>query len=337
MKRDRLAVGMSLPVVFILLGMGVSSLAAEPGLRTMRYTSRTGEAAMAWQKELRAKLFQALKMDDLAAAESDLALEPQVISKVDKEKYTELEYEIRSTATRSIRVLVTFPKEASPPLPAVVCIHGHGGNRRVVHDNARIYKAFAAELAARGYVTIAANVGQHEVYEEGRTLMGERLWDLMRCVDFLPHLAEVDRDRIGCAGLSLGGEMAMWLGAMDTRMAATVSSGFLTRMDQMEHNHCMCWKFDGLRELVDFADIYAMTAPRPLMCQNGRKEPPSQFPPSIAEEAMKEIRVAYADMGKPDNVQFDVHDGAHEIDLPKLLEFFDRYLARKETVDPQSP
>jgi len=39
------------------------------------------------------------------------------------------------------------------------------------------------------------------------------------------------------------------LGAMDERIAAEVSAGFLTTMDQMEHNHCLCWKFDGLREL----------------------------------------------------------------------------------------
>lgn len=53
--------------------------------------------------------------------------------------------------------------------------------------------------------------------------MAERLWDLMRCVDYLQSMPQVDDSRIGCAGLSLGGEMAMWLGAMDERIAATVS------------------------------------------------------------------------------------------------------------------
>ena len=56
--------------------------------------------------------------------------------------------------------------------------------------------------------------------EKDRTLMGERLWDLMRCVDLLLSLEDkVDRGRIGCTGLSLGGEMAMWLGAMDSRVS----------------------------------------------------------------------------------------------------------------------
>ena len=69
----------------------------------------------------------------------------------------------------------------------------------------------------------------------------------------------------------------MWLGALDTRLAATVSSGFLTTMDQMEQNHCMCWKFEGLRALVDYADIYSLTAPRALQCQNGLREGPTDF------------------------------------------------------------
>ncbi len=171
-------------------------------------------------------------------------------------------------------------------------------------------------------MTISTTVSQHDVREEGRLLMGERLWDLMRCVDYLESLPQVDKSRIGCAGLSLGGEMAMWLGAMDERIAATVSAGFLTTMDHMEQNHCLCWKFDGLRELVDFADIYSLIAPRPLQCQNGLQEPPSQFYVPLAREAMKEVRAAYDDTGKPENVTLDVHGEGHVIDLPALMFFF---------------
>ena len=91
----------------------------------------------------------------------------------------------------------------------------------------------------------------------------------------------------------------------------------------MEINHCMCWKFPGLRELVDFADIYSLTAPRPLLCQNGLQEPASQFPVPLAREVLKEIRVIYTDMNYPENVSLVAHDGGHVIDLPSLLTFFD--------------
>jgi len=184
-----------------------------------------------------------------------------------------------------------------------------------------MYKQFGLVLARQGFVVVSADVGQHEVYEKGRTLMGERLWDLSRCVDYLEALPEVDARRIGCAGLSLGGEMAMWLGAMDARMAATASCGFLTFMDQMEQNHCMCWKFDGLRALADFPDIYALIAPRPLQCQNGLKEPETQFNVRLAQKAMEQIRKTYADMGVPENAALLVHEGGHEIALEPLVQF----------------
>ncbi|MBN1855206.1 MAG: acetylxylan esterase [Pirellulales bacterium] len=300
--------------------------AEETSLRTMQYTSRTSDAAEKWQETVRTRLIQLLKLDDLMGSRHQIDLNPRVIRSENKGSYEECEIEINTTQRRRIQAIVTRPINVPKPWPAVVCIHGHGGHMRIVHDRKTVYKGFAAELAASGYVTISTNVGQHEVYEANRILMGERLWDLLRCVDYLVGLPEVDSTRIGCAGLSLGGEMAMWLGAMDTRIVATVSSGFLTRMDQMEQNHCMCWKFDGLRELVDFADIYALTAPRALLCQNGIKEHPSQFPPDIARKVLPEIQKIYADMGKPDNVVLDVHAGGHEVDLPNLMEFLDQHL-----------
>ncbi len=295
-------------------------------LRQLRYTSRPAAAASAWQYELRNRLFHLLQCADLVAGPELLPLQAREISAESVDGYVAKDIEIDSTPGRRIRVRVTIPVGVRGPCPAVVCIHGHGGTRASTYDQASIYKGFATELATRGYVTIAADIGQHQVGESGRTLMGERLWDLLRCVDLLTTLPEVDARRLGCAGLSLGGEMAMWLGAMDVRMQATVSSGFLTCMDQMERHHCLCWKLEGLRDLVDFADLYALTAPRALLCQNGEQEPPTQFTPALARAALAEILPAYADLGKPDAVSLVVHSGAHEVDLPSLLEFFGKTL-----------
>jgi len=291
-----------------------------------RYTSRPPAQAAAWQSSLRDKLFDLLRLSDLLTRSPDVPLAPDVRHTEDLGSTVRTDLSINCTTERRIDVVLTHPKAVQGRAPAVVCIHGHGGTRHSVYDRDTIYKGFGTALAARGFVTIAADVGQHEVYGEGRKLMGERLWDLMRCVDYLTSQPEIDERRIGCAGLSLGGEMAMWLGAMDTRIVATVSSGFLTFMDQMEQNHCMCWKFDGLRELVDFPDIYSLIAPRPLLCQNGEKEPPTQFNVRLAREAMAAVEVIYGDFRKSDVVALDVHEGAHEINLPTLLEFFRTHL-----------
>ncbi len=317
--------------------VGGEVVAGEEKLRSMKYTSRTQQQATVWQNELRLRLLRLLKMDDLVSKETLTPLHPKTLSAEKREKYVFREMEINSTPGRRIKIVLTLPTNREGPFPAVVVISGHGGTRHTCYESARGYSRFAHVLAEAGYVTISTRVSQHETSEKGRSLMGERLWDLMRCVDFLTSLEEVDSQRIGCGGNSLGGEMAMWLGAMDERVRATVSSGFLTKMDQMERNHCMCWKFPGLRELADFADVYSLAAPRALLCQNGLKEPPSQFPVSIAREAMKEIELIYKDFEQPGNLGFVAHTGGHAMDLPSLVTFFQAHLGRrKNTAEPSA-
>jgi pimeloyl-ACP methyl ester carboxylesterase len=316
-------------IVLLLAAAALAQSETQPesnageGLRTMAYTPRSAQQAVEWQKELREKLVVLMKLEERAGA--GVPLEPRVLSSEQHARFMLQEVEFRSTSGRRIKAIVTLPRYGPAPYPAVVCIHGHGGHRQTVYQPG-IYRAFAAELAAGGYITVSTDVGQHEVFEPGRTLMGERLRDLIRSIDYLVTIEEVDLRRIGCAGLSLGGEMAMWLAAMDQRIAATVSSGFLTTMDQMEQNHCMCWKFPGLRELVDFADIYSLIAPRPLQCQNGLDEPAEAFTVPLARRAMEEIHRIYADLGHADKVELAVHPEGHVINLPGLIAFLNRHL-----------
>ena len=306
--------------------------------RSMRYASSPANDAKAWQENVRTKLFQLLKMDKLIRERNSILFDTKELSRADRGTYHIMEVEINSTSNRRIRVVLTIPGSKTKPVPAIVCIGGHGSDLYSPYDlktitgqgpkkkSDSIYKGFGTVLADTGYVTISTTVSQHKVYEKGRLLMAERLWDLIRCVDYLQSIPEVDDSRIGCAGLSLGGEMAMWLGAMDERIAATVSAGFLTTMDQMEQNHCMCWKFEGLREQVDFADIYSLIAPRPLQCQNGLLEPASQFYVPLARRALEEIRTIYIDLERPENVMLDVHGEGHVIDLTGLIYFFEKHL-----------
>ena len=302
-----------------------------PALRALRYVPGSVQAAEAWQRDLREKLFGLLQLDDLVASPGSIPFAEQIVDEKAGDGYRLQTIEIQSTPARRLRAVLALPDApAQGGHPAVVAIHGHGGTMNTPFDLEQdIYKNFGIALARAGFVVISTNVGQHDVYEPGRTLMGERLWDLIRCVDYLAARTDVNSQRIGCAGLSLGGEMAMWLAAMDTRIRATVSAGFLTVMDQMEQNHCMCWKFDGLRELVDFADLYAMAAPRALQCQNGRLEPETQFTVALAEKALAEIRPAYSDLGAREKLELHLHDGGHEIALDAMLKFLTQSLPRQ--------
>jgi len=333
-----------LPV--IVVGMMAVGVAAAGGKdrRQRAFAATDKKQAVAWQVASRTLLLKLMAMDDLVEADRakggrpGIPFEPRVVSSKVEDKYTLQELELSSTPGRRFKAMLTVPtKSGKGTCPAVVCIHGHGGNRRTPYVPGGAYRGFGLALARRGYVTISTDVGQHKVYEKGRTLMGERLWDVMRCVTYLTTRSEVDANRIGCAGLSLGGEMAMWLGAMDTRVAATVSSGFLTTVANMRRGHCPCWEFAGLTASFDFADIYSLAAPRPLCCQNGRKEPArGGFPVAIAEKAMTEIKACYAVFGKPADAVLAVHPEGHVVDLPSCLAFLDKHLrAARRSALPQ--
>jgi hypothetical protein len=107
---------------------------------------------------------------------------------------------------------------------------------------------FARHLAERGYVTLVQR-WVHEGYVEllgtgGSGLqrryspsvelfrrrfpawkgLGRVIWDASRCVDYLISTDLVDPARIGCMGHSLGGKMALYAGAFDTRYQVVVSS-----------------------------------------------------------------------------------------------------------------
>ena len=327
-------------LTFIVTAVAVCSTvqAEAPELRQDRCRATDAAALEAWQEAARTTLFELLQMDDQIAANrhddrgrSPIPLNTSVLETERQEAFTRYLVEIDSRGDRRIKVVLTVPTEAEPgKTPAVVSIHGHGGNRDIVYDRKSIYHGFATVLAEQGYVTLSANVGQHDVQDKKhRTLMGERLWDLIRVVDLAASRPEVDTRRIGCAGLSLGGEMSMWLGAMDTRIAATVSSGYLTTMENLRHGHCMCWDFPGLQSRYDFADIYSLISPRPLQCQNGAKEHlPGGFPVDLAEEAMAEIKQAYRTAENENAARLAVHPEGHVFDVPAGVEFLDTALGR---------
>src|SRR5262245_20177399 len=313
---------MRVVLTVLLVVFAHSSLAAD---LPRRFRATTEKDTVAWQQESRKFLAEALKLDSLPGDRA-IALDEKVLRTRQLEEFTLYELELTSTRGRRMPVLVTVPVAAgeAKKFPAVVCVHGHGGSRFIVYDPLSLYRGFATELAKRGYVTISVDVGQHDVYEKGRTLMGERLNDVVRCVDYLVTRNDVDPARIGCAGLSLGGEMTRWLGAMDPRVKATVSSGFLTTVANMRRGHCPCWDFKEFSDNFDFADIYGLIAPRALVCQIGRMEgAPGGFPVDVAETAMTDVRKVYAAFGKKDKPILDLHPEGHVYVNKSTIKFLD--------------
>ena len=97
----------------------------------------------------------------------------------------------------------------------------------------------------------------------------------MRAVDLLESLPEVDGQRIGCVGLSLGGHNALFVGAFDPRIKVIVSSsgfdsfadymrGDLSGWCQLRYMPRIASEYgkDPKRVPFDFPEVLAVLAPR---------------------------------------------------------------------------
>jgi hypothetical protein len=314
-------------LLLLCLALSASLPAAENATRSSRFSAATVEAARQWQIQSRAKLFELM----MGGREPQrVALEPKVLRRMtpDSGDYVLEELTLQTLPNRRAHVWLARPVSAKQKVGAVLALNGHGGHGEQVIRGQSLYW-YGRKLAELGHVVIAPDVGQHTLQHTNGSLMGERTWDALRCLDYLATLPEVDTNRLAVAGLSLGGETTMYVAALDERVKVVCSSGWLTTVANMKRGHCPCWNFPGLEEHFDFADIFACVAPRTLICEVGEQErAPGGFPVSIARQAFAEIRSAYHVWGAETKAILTVHPAGHVFDgrdfLPQLEAAFGR-------------
>jgi dienelactone hydrolase len=141
--------------------------------------------------------------------------------------------------TERVPVLTVTPSGKTGKLPAMIALHGTGGNKdgmvswledfarqgiigvaidaRYHGDRSGGEKGSAAYVAAitRAWQTPTGKPSEHPFYYD-------TCWDLWRLIDVLENRSDVDPKRIGMLGISMGG-IETWLAAsVDDRVAAAV-------------------------------------------------------------------------------------------------------------------
>ncbi|MBM3492947.1 MAG: hypothetical protein FJX72_01295 [Armatimonadetes bacterium] len=307
-----ITIGMAVPLLAVTaLGAPPSGGPTQtPQTRAMRFEARTRSEAQRWQERARAKLY-ALMMG--GAKPDRVPIQAQIVRRIQPPNapYTLEEVKIQSLTDRRAHLWIATPKTPKGRHPAVLAIHGHGGTGEQIVRGQSLYW-YGRALAEMGYVVIAPDVGQHDLQHPTWSLMGERTWDCIRALDYACARPDVDPSRLAVCGLSLGGETAMYVAALDTRVKAANSSGWLTTVANMRNGHCVCFDFPGLGENFDFSDIFGCIAPRPLVCEIGERErAPGGFPLSIATQAFDEIRHVYGVFGAEQSVRLTAHPYGH--------------------------
>ncbi len=204
---------------------------------------------------------------------------------------------------------------------AVIVIDAYHFGRRVPRGVNGLPDSFdAADLDSRTlrrYDSLARNAlyyGVRELNWAGTTWAGVNYGDDSRCVDYLLSRKEVDPDRIGCTGLSGGGWRTDIMAALEPRIKAAVSVGWMTTGDtQQPYNVAgAIGTFNllpGVWNRIDVPDLIAMAAPKAVMVVGGTKD--ILFPPLGQKEAARQIADAYAWAGVKERFQFFAPEKEH--------------------------
>jgi dienelactone hydrolase len=136
----------------------------------------------------------------------------------------------------------------------------------------------------------------------GTTWPGIVTWDDMRTVDYLCSRPEVDPQRIGCLGVSMGGHRTLYLAGLDDRITAACVVGFMSTTRPMVKAHLDTHSFvhfvPHLHRSLDLPDVVSMAAPRALLVQQCEKD--GLFPLEGMKESLDAIARVYEKAGVKD-------------------------------------
>lgn len=246
------------------------------------------------------------------------------------------------------------------PHPLGVFPHGHSdygmdSYAGVVEDpekiarNVREERDVAVQAVERGIVAIAPNTrgfrpavipdldGRHGGRDcrsqlmhcllGGRTPVGERVWDMMKLIDWAGNLDYIDGERILMMGNSGGGVVTIYTSACDPRVTVAVPScSFCTYVGAKgKIHHCDCNAVPGILTFGDLYDVAGLIAPRHLCVVSGRED--HLFPVEEVDRAVKALIRIYRSAGAPGRFVHRYGDGGHRFYKDLMWPFVDQALA----------
>jgi len=283
----------------------------------------------------------------------------EVVSREDRDGYTLERFRFHNGVDAVVPGLLLLPKGRKGPAPAVVGLHGHGSSKENILVNEKSHELIGPELARRGYVVAAIDsyfcgeragkgpagrldkgrpVGEEESLMKLNLLLGRTLWGMMvrdeQCLlDYLQSRPEVDKDRIGATGMSMGCTRSWWLAAIDDRPKAVVGVACFTRYTELIahgnlRRHGVYYFVPGVLAHFDTEAIYALVAPRPMLMLSGDQD--GGAPTDGIEVLERKLGAVYALHGKPDQFRSVVYEKTGHEYLPEMkaemLAWFGKHL-----------
>lgn len=280
-----------------------------------------------------------------------------------------------------VPVLIVRPEKIAKKLPAVIVLHGTGGTKEG-------QRPWLVNLAKRGIIGVAIDARYHggrsggakgaDAYNQAivrawhakenqeHPFYYDTCWDLWRTLDYLETRNDVDAERIGIIGFSMGGiqtwlaaaadprfkvvvpaigvqsfrwslENDKWQGRANTIRPAHEAAAKDLGEDKVNQKVCRTlWNkiIPGILDQFDcpsmirlFAGVGERDKPRALLILNGERD--GNCPIEGARLAFAAAEKAYADRNAGDKLRIMVADVGHQVTAEQrnaALEWFEKWL-----------
>ena len=278
-------------------------------------------------------------------------LDVLVSEKMETETYTRETITLASEPGDRTPAFLYVPKGMAPgeKRAGIVALHPtHTIGKGIVDGQGeRPNRAYAREMAERGYIVIAPDYlsfGDYTGYDftkdryESGTMKG--IWNHMRCVDLLVSRGDVDVEKIGTIGHSLGGHNAIFLGVFDRRVKVIVSSCGWTPFHDYYGGDVKGWTSDRYLPAIrdqfgldpdkipfDFYELVAALAPAAFFSNSPLRD--ANFDWRGIEKAAPKARRIYELYGAADKMRITYPDDEHDFptrEREESYEFLKRWL-----------
>ena len=305
----------------------------DSGSREFAFRAQSLEEYAEWKRALRERLREITGLNRCIPCES-----AHDLLRVDHIDGFDAEYHTLQTEPGVFMPFYLLRPKTTGKHPFLVVPHGHGGGKR---ETLGYQGKFIREALEDGFIVACPDErgsGDRREFPEqgdeeekrrgnshrelmqlginfGRTVIGGAVWDMMRLADWLLALPEAS-GFLACAGMSGGGQQALWFAAMDDRVSAAITSGYFygvrDALIELPHN-CACNFIPHFFEIADMGELGALIAPRPFFVESGEKDPlAGRRGLGNVDEQLDVTRKAYRLFGAEDAVVHSVHDGGHE-------------------------
>ena len=285
---------------------------------SMKYT---GGDVTKWKNTLKPKILELLG----EFPEERIPLNPKTLWKKQHELGTIEKITFAAEPYSDVLAYLCLPKDVKPPYKFMICLQGHstGMHKSIaveLGDEDKVIdvpgdRDFGLGCMRRGIAALCIeqrSFGERGEYKMkrkadkgychdasmqalmlGKTLIGERVFDVDRGIDYLLTRNDVDPKYIGVMGNSGGGTVSLFSGAVLPRIQyAMPSCYFCTFQDSvMAMHHCQCNYIPGIMKYANMSDVMALFAPKPLVLVSGIED--GIFPIDAAKSSFKEVKNIY--------------------------------------------